>query len=205
MAPVAVVKGNGMAILPIRQYGEPVLHERAAPVGHVDRDVRQVMQDLWETMEDAPGIGLAAPQVGVSLRVIVVHVEDESHLIANPRIIAAHGSQEGVEACLSLPGVQGVVVRPQHVVVGGANRNGRSVKIEAEDLLARCLCHEIDHLDGCLFLDKALDGTICRSICVGEDEDGDPIYRHEPLTREEAFEWLLAQWHDAVATSAAVD
>jgi len=194
-----------MAILPIMHYGEPVLRERGAPVAHVNKDVRRLMEDMWETMDDAPGIGLAAPQVGSLLRVVVLQVEDDGYMLANPRVIEAHGSQDGVEACLSLPGVQGHVVRPQRVVVGGANRNGRPVKIEAEDLLARCFCHEIDHLDGRVFLDRALDGTICRAIREGEDEDGDPIYRYEPMAREEAFEWLLAQWRDLASTAAAAE
>lgn len=148
-------RDHRLAILPIRKEGDPVLRQKAAPVPKVTKRIVKLLQDMEETMYAADGVGLAAPQVGVSERLIVVDVgEGPIHLI-NPVLLEATGSSIDVEGCLSIPGVVGYVDRAQRVVVEGLDTKGRRRRIEAEDLLARALQHEIDHLDGILFIDKA--------------------------------------------------
>lgn len=144
-----------MAILPIRKEGDPVLRQKAQPVPKVTKRIVKLLQDMEETMYAADGVGLAAPQVGVSERLIVVDVGDGPIHLVNPVLIAAEGSVVDVEGCLSIPGVVGYVERAQKVVVDGLDMKGRPRRVEAEDWLARALQHEIDHLDGILFIDKA--------------------------------------------------
>jgi peptide deformylase len=144
---------------PIVMYPDPVLLARAAPVTQVTDAVRELVRDMFETMADAQGIGLAAPQVGVSRRVIVVDVspvekDRPPFALVNPEIVAHRGLVEGKEGCLSIPGVEGFVPRYEFVVVRGRNEQGEPVRIEAAGLLARALQHEIDHLDGVLFIDR---------------------------------------------------
>jgi peptide deformylase len=144
---------------PIVMYPDPVLLARAAPVTQVTDAVRELVRDMFETMADAQGIGLAAPQVGVSRRVIVVDVspvekDRPPFALVNPEIVAHRGLVEGKEGCLSIPGVEGFVSRYEFVVVRGRNERGEPVRIEAAGLLARALQHEIDHLDGVLFIDR---------------------------------------------------
>ena len=185
-----------MAILPIVKYGEPVLRKRARPVPRIDAEVRRLMEDMVETMLEAPGIGLAAPQIGQRSRIIVAQIEgDEVLMLANPRIIETAGEQEAWEACLSLPGLQGKVVRPARVVVRGVDQSGKTVTIEATDLAARCLCHEIDHLHGIVFADRSPDDAIRWVFEAGKDpETGEPQYAYEYVTREEAFAELVRRW-----------
>ncbi|NLN29526.1 MAG: peptide deformylase [Firmicutes bacterium] len=144
-----------MAILPIRKEGDPVLRQKAQPVPKVTKRIVKLLQDMEETMYAADGVGLAAPQVGVSERLIVVDVGDGPIHLVNPVLVAAEGSVVDVEGCLSIPGVVGYVERAQKVVVDGLDMKGRPRRVEAEDWLARALQHEIDHLDGILFIDKA--------------------------------------------------
>lgn len=144
-----------MAILPIRKEGDPVLRKKAQPVPKVTKRVVKLLQDMEETMYAADGVGLAAPQVGVSERLIVVDVGDGPIHLINPVLVSAEGSVVDVEGCLSIPGVVGYVDRAQKVVVDGLDIKGRPRRVEAEDWLARALQHEIDHLDGILFTDKA--------------------------------------------------
>lgn len=144
-----------MAILPIRKEGDPVLRQKAAPVHKVTKRIVKLLQDMEETMYAADGIGLAAPQVGVSERLIVVDVGDGPIHLVNPVLLSAEGSVVDVEGCLSIPGVIGYVERAQRVVVEGLDIRGKRRRVAAEDLLARALQHEIDHLDGILFIDKA--------------------------------------------------
>lgn len=146
-----------MAILNIRKIGDPVLRSKAKEVEEVTDKTRDLLDNMAETMYDAPGIGLAAPQVGILQRVIVVDVEDDNGLLEliNPEIISVSEEKAIMEeGCLSIPEEKGHVVRAKKVTVRGLNRNGKEVIIEAEDLLARALQHEIDHLDGVLFVDK---------------------------------------------------
>lgn len=147
-----------MAKLQIHYLGAPVLRAKAADVGEITEELRALIDDMFETMYHAEGIGLAAPQIGVSKRLIVLDVQDEAAepmVLINPRIIASGDEEDKAsEGCLSMPGLQGVVKRPGRVVVEALNREGQPVRVEGEGLLGRCLQHEIDHLDGVLFIDR---------------------------------------------------
>ena len=140
-------------------YPDPFLARKAAPVTAVDDRVRALIRDMFETMYGAEGVGLAAPQVGVGKRVIVVDVSPVDKTIppvavVNPEIVERTGSVMGVEGCLSVPGIQGEVRRAETVVVRGRDEQGNAVRIRAEGILSRALQHEIDHLDGILFIDR---------------------------------------------------
>jgi peptide deformylase len=148
-----------MAQLEIVTYPDPVLSSEAQAVPRVSRRVRRLARDLLETMYAAPGVGLAAPQVGVQKRVIVVDVGENPITLVNPEITAAEGEQVGLEGCLSLPDLVGEVCRAEWVVVNGLDRRGKPVTVEGEGLLARALQHEVDHLDGILFIAHIEDPT----------------------------------------------
>ncbi|MBI5343092.1 MAG: peptide deformylase [Deltaproteobacteria bacterium] len=140
-------------------YPDPFLLRKAAPVARVDDRIRELVRDMFETMYAASGIGLAAPQVGVGKRVIVVDVSAVEKEIApvalvNPEIVERKGQVEGTEGCLSIPGVEGIVPRAESVLVRALDPLGQPVQIRAEGLLSRALQHEIDHLDGILFIDR---------------------------------------------------
>jgi peptide deformylase len=148
-----------MPIRPIVKFGDPVLHAPAAPVDHIDDDIRRLVDDMIATMYAAPGIGLAAPQVGVPLRVIVIDLsvgEDPSQVIrlVNPEFVEREGDQKHEEGCLSVPGYAGSPARPARVVVRGLDLDGRERVHTGTELLARAFCHEIDHIDGLLFVDR---------------------------------------------------
>jgi len=146
-------------IRPILKYGDTVLHEKARPVDVITPDIECLIDDLIETMYAAPGVGLAAPQVGVALRVFVVDVtvgRDPGGLIVmvNPEFVERDGVQIEEEGCLSLPGFNATVVRPSRVVMKGRDRSGEERQVEGSGLLARAFQHEMDHLDGTLFVDR---------------------------------------------------
>jgi peptide deformylase len=144
----------------ILTLGAPILREKALPVHKFDANLKRLVNDMIETMKSANGAGLAAPQIGVSQRVIVVWKENDKPLaLVNPSIIRAEGIEEEEEGCLSIPNLYAIVPRPAYVKVSGFNPKGKKVNIEAEGVLARALCHEIDHLDGILFIDKAYPDT----------------------------------------------
>jgi peptide deformylase len=148
-----------MALRPIVKYGDPVLHSPAAPVERIDDSIRRLLDDMVETMYAAPGIGLAAPQVGVALRVIVIDLsvgEDPAQVIrlVNPVILEREGEQKHEEGCLSIPGFGGSPARPLRVTVRGLSPDGEERVHTGTDLLARAFCHEIDHIDGLLFVDR---------------------------------------------------
>ncbi len=146
-----------MAVRDIRILGDSVLRVRCSEVESVDDEVRQLVDDLMDTMYAADGIGLAAPQVGIPLRVFVYDVREpevEPGVLINPRLVEAGGTVRDTEGCLSIPGLNETVERYAEVVVEGLDREGREVRIEATDLLSRCLQHENDHLDGILFIDR---------------------------------------------------
>ncbi len=144
-----------MAVLQIRTLGDPVLRQKARPVGRVTKRIIKLLKNMEETMYAADGAGIAAPQVGISERIIVVDVgEGPLHLI-NPQVTQASGSVVEREGCLSVPGVSGYVDRAEQVVVTGLDEKGKQKRIQADGWLARALQHEIDHLDGILFIDKA--------------------------------------------------
>jgi len=148
-----------MAIREIRIIGDPILVKKAEPVDRVDAEIVRLAQDMVMTVHAAPGVGLAAPQVGVSKRVIVVDLsvgqnKDDLIVLANPEVIRQEGEVTCEEGCLSVPDIREKVSRPYRVTVRGLDLEGRTVEVEGEDLLARALCHEIDHLDGILFVEK---------------------------------------------------
>ena len=145
-----------MSRLEILHFPDPRLRRRAVAVRDVDDDVRRLIDDMLETMYDAPGIGLSAPQVNVAKRVITIDMSEDRNAplcLVNPEIRTVSGETETEEGCLSVPGVYELVTRPERVRVSALDRDGRSREIEAEGLLAVCIQHEIDHLDGRLFVD----------------------------------------------------
>ena len=147
-------------ILPIRRAGDPVLREKARRVRRPDDYISKIIEDMWVTMYDAPGVGLAAPQVGIPLKIVVIHVPDhEPFALLNPEIVKRSGERQVDEGCLSVPGFRGEIQRSLKVLVKGMDPvTGKEVRIRAEnDLLAECLEHEIDHINGILYIDY-LDG-----------------------------------------------
>jgi peptide deformylase len=139
----------------IRLFGDPVLRTPAEPVVDFDLELRNLVKDLTETMLDAPGVGLAAPQIGVSLRVFTYHVDDnEPGYLINPALKLEGEPEEDDEGCLSLPGLQFLTPRAPRVIATGFNMYGDLVTVEGTELLARCVQHETDHLDGILFIDR---------------------------------------------------
>lgn len=153
-----------MSVLPIVTVPEEILRRKAHKVTDFGNDFQTLVSDMIETLRDAPGVGLAAPQVGISQRLIVVEYGDDDDesvpkklfVVANPEIIQTSDTEvEGIEGCLSIPDLVGSVYRFESVVVKGLNRHGKPVKIKAEDWLARIFQHEIDHLDGILYTDRA--------------------------------------------------
>jgi peptide deformylase len=143
-----------VAIQPIRLFGDPVLRTPAAPVTDFDKELRALVSDLTDTMMDAPGVGLAAPQIGVGLRVFTYWVDEEVGHLVNPDLTLTEEEQDGDEGCLSIPGLAFPCVRAYGVVAKGFNMYGDPVVIEGTELLARCIQHETDHLDGILFVDR---------------------------------------------------
>lgn len=160
-------------IRPILVVGNPVLRQKAKKVSQVDRTLQKLIDDMIETMKKAPGVGLAAPQVGVPLRLAVIEVDDKITVIVNPEIIKSSGEVELDEGCLSVPGFWGQVNRAERVSVKALDRNGKELRIrDAEGLFAQALQHEIDHLDGHLYIDRM--ATL------------DKLQRSEPLRKREA-------------------
>ena len=145
-----------MAKRKIVKVGDPVLRQKCRPVEKFDARLHALIDDMIDTMHDADGVGLAAPQVGILRRVVVIEcVEGEILELVNPRIVAFAGTQEAQEGCLSIPGEAGITRRPMHVTVRAQDRNGNEVEYSGSDLLARAFCHELDHLDGKLYVDRA--------------------------------------------------
>lgn len=151
-----------MAIREIRLSGDEILRKTAREVEKVDDRIKELLQDMLETMHKYNGVGLAGPQVGILKRVIVIDLYDGEKplLLVNPKIVKAKGEQKVEEGCLSFPNEYAKVVRPKEVTVEALNEEGKPVKIVAKDLLAQALSHEIDHLNGILFVDNMLPGTL---------------------------------------------
>ena len=143
-----------MPVQPIRLFGDPVLRTPADPVVDFDKELRKLVKDLQDTMLDAPGVGLAAPQIGVGLRVFTYHVDDELGHLVNPVLDLSDEEQEDEEGCLSFPGLSYPTTRAWRVVAKGQDMHGEPVTLEGTELLARCVQHETDHLDGILFIDR---------------------------------------------------
>ena len=159
-----------MAAQPIRLYGDPVLREECAPVAEVGDDVRELVRNLLDSVIEAEGLGLAAPQIGVTKRVIVVvepPAEEKKYLaVINPEIVSACGEESAEEGCLSVPGIYEKVKRPQSVVVSGLDESGKKMTVEATGMMARAFCHEIDHLDGVMFVDRI--GMVRKGLLKGK-------------------------------------
>ena len=162
---------EAVALLPILTKEDPRLRIKANRVPRVDDSVRRLMDDMVETMLAAPGVGLAAIQVAVPLRVIVMKVDNQLYTLANPEVVRSSGEQIGYEGCLSVPGYIGEVARAEKVVARALNRHGKEVRIRGEGLLARAIQHEIDHLDGILFIDKLTSLDSLREVEVGNEEE----------------------------------
>lgn len=145
-----------MGLREIRKLGDDILRKKSRTVDKIDDRIKTLLDDMVETMYHAQGVGLAAPQVGILKRVVVIDVGDERGVLKliNPEIVESEGIQIDVEGCLSVPNMRGNVERPKQVVVRALNENGGQIKIEGTGLLAVALCHEIDHLNGILFVDK---------------------------------------------------
>lgn len=153
-----------MAIRNIREDGDPILRKKAREVTEFNSRLFELLDDMADTMYNAPGVGLAGPQVGVLKRVVVLDVGDGLIELINPEITFEDGEQTGEEGCLSLPGLCGLVSRPQTVKVKAQNRDGNWCLYKGEDLKARCFCHEIDHLDGILYKDKLVEGESLKRV-----------------------------------------
>jgi len=156
-AAAPVVSAPPRKIYPIIKYGDPILEKPTKPISQFDAELAELAEDMFATMYAAQGIGLAAPQIGKSIRMTVVDVTSGKNpeakiILINPQIVHGEGEKREEEGCLSIPGFRGYVVRPQFVTVRAQDIKGESFEIRGEDLLARAFCHEIDHLDGILFL-----------------------------------------------------
>ncbi|GAA4618331.1 peptide deformylase [Saccharopolyspora hordei] len=174
-----------MTVQPIRLFGDPVLRTRADEVVDFDKELRTLVQDLWDTMESQGGAGLAAPQLGVGLRVFTYHCDGFAGHLVNPTWTAVGGDEQfGPEGCLSIPGLFWDCVRAKHVVARGWNMHGEPVEVEGTDLLARCIQHETDHLDGVLFVDRLDEQTrkeALREIRAAEWFSGEvPVIKENP-------------------------
>ncbi len=164
-----------MALRTIRIAGDPVLEKKCREVKEMTPRLKELIADMYDTMYDGNGVGLAAPQVGILKQICVIDVaveEDEEPqplTLINPKILESDGEQTGDEGCLSLPGKTGQVTRPMHVVVEALNENMEPVRIEGEGLLARALCHEIDHLEGHMYMEKVEGGL--KDVNYEDDEE----------------------------------
>ncbi len=164
-----------MAIRIIRTDEDPILRKRSRKVTEINERINILLDDMKETMEAAEGIGLAAPQVGVLKRVIITDVGEGVTEYVNPEIIETSGEECALEGCLSIPETSGRVIRPKMVRVKAQNRNGETFELTAEDLLARVICHEIDHLNGVLFTDIMLPPEEDDEECETETEQSETV------------------------------
>jgi peptide deformylase len=138
----------------IRVIGDPVLRQRASEVTEIDGNLVTLVDDMFEVMYDAPGLGLAAPQIGVSRRIFVFDSDERAGVLINPEIVESDGEWEFVEGCLSVPGLHWPIVRPRRVLLRGVDLDGNTIEFEADDLEARIFQHELDHLDGVLLIER---------------------------------------------------
>ncbi len=149
-----------MAIRKVREMGDECLRKVCKVVPEVNLRTKILIKDMFDTMYDANGVGLAAPQVGILKRIVVIDCGDAPYVLINPEILERSGEQTGYEGCLSIPGKSGMVTRPQYVKVKALNQRGEEYILEGEDLLARAICHECDHLEGILYADLAEGGLV---------------------------------------------
>lgn len=162
-----------MAIRNIVKTGDPILTKVCRPVEKFDAKLAQLLDDMYETMVQANGVGLAAPQVGLLRRIVVIDVGDGPIELINPSVIETSGTQDDAEGCLSFPGEYGMVERPNHVKVRAQSRNGEWFEAEGDALLARAFCHEIDHLDGILFITKVSRMIDPEELAHSDDEESE--------------------------------
>lgn len=154
----------------IVRYGNPVLRQRAGEINEFDEGVKALIERMYVVMAEAKGLGLAGPQIGVSQRIFTYDIGEGPHAMINPKVLKSSGEEIGVEGCLSMPGLQGDVARAERVTVSGIDENGEKVKIKAEGLLARVFQHEIDHLDGTIFIDRA-DPETLETVPLDDEEE----------------------------------
>ena len=160
-----------MAIRKIREMGDAVLNKRSKEVTEITPRVQRLIDDMFETLYDAEGIGLAAPQVGILKRIVVIDTTGEDPiLLINPRLMETSGEQEGYEGCLSVPGMSGKVTRPNYVKVLAYDENLNAFELEGTELLARAICHELDHLDGHLYVEK-VEGPLVNNADLADEEE----------------------------------
>jgi peptide deformylase len=172
-----------VTVQPIRLFGDPVLRTRAEDVVDFDRELRTLVQDLWDTMEDEGGAGLAAPQLGVGLRVFTYHCDGFQGHLVNPTFdVVGEETQLGREGCLSIPGMGWDCLRYLNVVAHGWNMHGEPVSVPGSELLARCIQHEVDHLDGVLFVDRLDEET--RKAALREIREADWFDGAVPVVKE---------------------
>ena len=148
---------------------EPALHKVCKPVTSFDSKLHKLLDDMGETMQDANGVGLAAPQVGILRRVVVVDLGDEILELVNPTLLETDGEQVGAEGCLSVPGKYGLVKRPAYAKVRAQDRDGEWFEVEGEELIARCFCHELDHLD-CIVYTEVMERYLTEEELLADDE-----------------------------------
>ncbi len=160
-----------MALRKIREIGDPVLNKTCKEVTEITPRIRDLIDDMYETLYEANGVGLAAPQVGILKRIVVIDTTGEDPiLLINPKIIETSGEQEGYEGCLSVPGKTGHVKRPNYVKAIAYDENMKSFEIEGTELLARAICHELDHLDGHLYVEK-VEGDLLNTEDIQDEEE----------------------------------
>ncbi len=143
-----------MAIRFIREENEPVLRKKSKVIKEITPKIKELAQDMLDTLYKANGVGLAAPQVGILKRLVVIDIGEGAHILINPEILETDGEQTGNEGCLSVPGKVGCVTRPNYVKAKALDIDGNEITVEGEGLMARAICHELDHLDGILYIDK---------------------------------------------------
>lgn len=160
-----------MALRTIRTEGDPVLSKKCRPVEEITPRIRELITDMLETMYDACGVGLAAPQVGILKRIVVIDVGEGPIILINPEIVESSGEQTGEEGCLSVPGMSGQVTRPNYVKVKALDMDMKEAEYEGEELLARAFCHEIDHLDGKMYT-RLVEGELHHVTYDDEEEWG---------------------------------
>lgn len=171
-----------MALLTIREYGDPILEKRAKEVKEITPRIRELIEDMLETMYEANGVGLAAPQVGILKRIAVIDISEERnepYVFINPRIVEATGEQTGYEGCLSVPGKSGIVTRADYVRAIAYDENMDEFEIEGKGLFARAMAHEFDHLDGRLYVELTKTGLLDNDELYPIDEFGNPIPEDE--------------------------
>jgi len=161
-----------MALRQIRVYGDDILTRKCREVKEMTPRLKELAEDMLDTMYNAEGVGLAAPQVGVLRRIVVIDIGEGPIVLVNPVLTEQDGEQEDMEGCLSVPGKVGKVTRPNHVVVEGFDADMNPVRIEGEELLARALCHELDHLEGIMYTEK-VEGELYDAASEEDEEDGE--------------------------------